>query len=179
MNVSIFYSYIRLFVFLGCTLVGIQVPVFVDEYGKSLESHLAESRMALNEFQGDADKYFDGRLEKLIAHYLNNGDQVFNEGGRSIESIYNRNLMLKMNFAQFQSSAWAAYTQALFTPVPDVGSKAWKNHSYAIQLKPSAIAFGLIVGLIFSLGVELLLRLACQFPKLFNSKAKAPSSPAR
>lgn len=176
---SFFFSYLRLFVFLGCTLVGIQVPVFVDEYGKSLVSHLAESGMALNEFQADANKYFDGSLEKLIAHYLNNGDQVFNEGGRSIESIYNRNLMLKTNFAQFQGSAWAAYTQALFAPVPDVGSKAWKNHSYAIQLKPVAIAFGLITGFIFTVAIELLLRLLCVLPRLLRKKEKQPYPASR
>ncbi|MDY0223604.1 MAG: DUF2937 family protein, partial [Desulfobacterium sp.] len=91
---ELFFSYIRVFVFLGCTLVGIQVPAFVDQYGKSLESRLIESRIALNEFQDDADKYFDGSVEELIAHYKKNDDQVFNEGGRSIQSIYDRNIML-------------------------------------------------------------------------------------
>ena len=77
---NLFFFYIRVFVFLGVTLAGIQVPAFVDQYGKSLESHLTESRIALNEFQDDADKHFDGSIENLIAHYRDNKDQVFNEG---------------------------------------------------------------------------------------------------
>ncbi|MDY0376505.1 MAG: DUF2937 family protein [Desulfobacterium sp.] len=163
---ELFFSYIRVFVFLGCTLVGIQVPAFVDQYGKSLESRLIESQIALNEFQDDADKYFDGSVEELIAHYKKNDDQVFNEGGRSIQSIYDRNIMLVSSFAQFESSSWSAYTQALISPVPDVRREVWKNYSYAIQLNPSAVAFGLITGLIFTLVIELLLRLLCNAPKL-------------
>lgn len=170
---NLFFSYIRMFVFFGCTLAGIQVPVFVDQYGKSLGSHLTESRISLNEFQEAADKYFDGSLEKLIAHYKENEDQVFNEGGHSIQSIYDRNLMLKSNFEQFKSSSWSAYTQALLTPVPDVRKEVWKNYSYAIQLKPGAIAFGLVMGLIFTLGIELFLRLLLKAPRLLNKRFQA------
>lgn len=165
---NIFFSYIRIFVFLGCTLIGIQVPAFVDQYGKSLESHLIESQKSLSEFQKDADKYFSGSLEKLIAHYKENIDQVINAGGVSIESIYDRNFMLKKNFKDFHSGSWAAYTQALLTPVPDVKKEVWKNFSYSIQLEPTSIAFGLFAGLIFSIVIELLLRLLFQIPKLLN-----------
>jgi len=173
--VNIFFSYIRVFVFLGCTLAGIQVPAFVDQYGKGLESHLAESRLALIEFQGDADKYFEGSLEKLIAHYKNNDDQVFSAGGRSIQSIYARNVTLKSKFEQFQSGAWSAYTQVLFAPVPDVGKEVWGNYSYIIQLRPTAIAFGLVMGLIFALGIELFLRLLFKLSKLLNKSSQATS----
>lgn len=166
---NIFFSYIRVFVSLACTLAGIQVPVFVDQYGKSLESHLIESRNALDKFQDDADKYFDGSLENLIAHYKNNEDQVFNEGGDSIQSIYDRNLMLRKRFEQFQSSPWAAYTQALVSPVPEVRKEVWENFSYAVQLKPNSIAFGLISGLVITLLIELLLRaLVFKVPKMLN-----------
>ena len=170
---GLFFSYIRVFVFFGFTLAGIQVPVFVDQYGKSLKSHLAESKTALNEFQDDADKYFDGSLEKLIAYYRENEDEVFNEGGRSIESIYERNVMLKNNFEKFQSSSWSAYTQAIVSPVPDIVEEVWNKYTYAIQLKPTSVAFGLITGLIFTLGIELLLRLLCNAPKILNKRFHA------
>jgi hypothetical protein len=165
---NILFSYIRLFVFLGCTLVGIQVPAFVEQYGKSLESHLIESQHALGEFQNDANKYFDGSLEKLIAHYKENGDRVFSAGGNSIQSIYDRNLMLKKNFQEFQSSSWAAYIQALLSPVRGVKEEVLKNYSYSIQLAPKAITFGLVSGLIIAVAIELLLRSLLQIPKLFG-----------
>lgn len=165
---SIIFSYIRVFVFLGCTLVGVQVPVFVEQYGKSLESRLAESQNGLIEFQDDADKYFNGSIEKLIAHYKEDDDQVFNTGGDSIQSIYDRNLLLKQNLAGFQSGSWAAYTQALFTPVSDVKKEVWQNYSYAILLQPESIAFGLVMGLVFTIAIELFLNLLLQILKLLN-----------
>ena len=170
---NLLFSYIRVFMFIGLTLAGIQVPAFVDQYGKSLESHLTESRIALNEFQDDADKHFDGSIEKLIAHYKDNDDQVFYEGGHSIKSIYDRNLLLRNSFEEFRNSYWSAYTQALFSPVPEVQREVWESYSYTIQLKPVAIAFGLITGLILTLGFELLLRLLCKSPKLLKKRFRA------
>lgn len=156
---NLFFSYFRMFVFLGCTLVGMQVPAFVDQYGKSLESHLRESQVALQEFQADADRYFNGRLEELIAHYIDNQDQIFSDGGRSIQSIHERNRLLRNSFERFHRNAWSAYTQALFSPVADVRDEVRRNHSYAVQLRPGAITFGLVVGLLLTFGLELVVRI--------------------
>jgi Protein of unknown function (DUF2937) len=163
--VAAFYSYIRIFLFLGCALLGIQVPVLVDLYGKALESHLAESRNSLQEFQDDADRYFGGNLERLIAHYKTSGDQIFSAGGDSIQSIYDRNQLLKNHLREFRSSPWAAYLQALVTPLPDVKQEVLSGYAYAIQLKPESILFGLITGLVFTVAVELLLRLILWVPQ--------------
>lgn len=159
MTVSVFFSYIRLSVFLACTLVGIQVPAFVDQYGKGLQSHLAESRLALNEFQDDADRFFGGSLERLIAHYRETNDQVFTAGGQSIDSLYQRNQRLSAKYRDFRHSAWAAYTQVMFDPVPEIRQQAWNNHTYVVRLAPEALAFGLASGLVITLFLEGLLRL--------------------
>lgn len=158
---NVVFSYVRLIVFLGCALAGIQVPGFVDQYGKNLEAHFRESQLALREFQADADKFFEGNLEHLIAHYKASDDAVFHDGGRSIETIYARNVMLKANLAAFQSGFLSAYQQALFAPVPDVGEEVRSNYTYTVQLNPMAIGFGLVAGFFIALGVELLLRLLC------------------
>jgi len=168
--VNLFFASIRVVVFLGVALAGIQVPAFVDQYGKSLQSHLTESRIALNEFQDDADKHFDGSMEKLIAHYKDSDDQVFTEGGQSIQSIYDRHLMLRSHFEQFQRSSWSAYIQTLVSPVQDIRREVWGSYSYAIQLKPIAISFGLMTGLMFTLAIELLFRLLCKSSKLLNKR---------
>lgn len=170
---NILFSYIRVFVFLGCTLIGIQVPALVNQYGKSLISHLSESQIALAEFKTEADKYFNGSLEELIAHYKGNSDKVFNAGGESIQSIYERNLLLKKKLADFQSSEWAAYTQTLLTPVPEVKTEVLNTYSYSIQLQPGAIAFGLCAGLIFTVAIEILLRLLIKIPKSLILKFKS------
>jgi Protein of unknown function (DUF2937) len=156
--VTTLLSYLRIFLFLGGTLVGIQVPFFVDQYGKSLESHYLESQRSISEFQDDANKHFHGSIEALITHYKNSGDAVFKDGGASIQAIYNRYLVLKESLAKFKSNAWSAFSQALFSPVADVSEEVRKHYSYAVKLDPAAVAFGLCSGLLLAAVIESLLR---------------------
>lgn len=168
-------SYIRMFLFIGGTLVGIQVPFFVDQYGKSLESHFLESQRSLNEFQDDADKYFGGRIDELIGHYKHSEDAVFKDGGASIEAIYNRYLLLKESLAKFRSSAHSAYAQALFSPIEDVSEDVRKNYSYAVKLDPAAVVFGLCSGLLLTVVIESLLRaLGLLVVSLFHREQSMP-----
>lgn len=158
------FSYLRMFVFLGSVLIGVQVPAFVAQYGDALASHLAESQKALGQFQDDADRYFGGSLDKLIAHYKRSPDRVFNAGGDSVQAIYGRYLLLKRSLDAFRDSAWSAYTQTLFDPVADVKAEVWERYSYTIRLQPGAMIFGLVAGLCFTLAVEFLLRLLFRLP---------------
>jgi len=156
--VATILSYLRIFLFMGGTLVGIQVPFFVDQYGKSLESHYLESQKSIGEFQDDADKYFNGSIEALVTHYRNSGDAVFNDGGSSIQAIYSRYLLLKQSLSNFKSNAWNAYSQALFSPVSDVREEVKNNYSYAVKLDPEAVLLGLTTGLLLTVIIELTLR---------------------
>ena len=152
------FSYVRLILFLGGVLIGVQLPVFVDQYGKSLEAHFLESGQNLNEFQNDAQKYFNGDMEKLIAYYKKNGDPVFLDGGESIQSIYHRYLELKNAMSNFTEGTWSAYTQAFFHPVPDIQEEVMKNYSYSVKLDLGAILFGLMCGFVLALFGEAILR---------------------
>lgn len=169
------FSYIRIFIFLGGTLASVQVPLFVDQYGKSLEAHFLEAENALNEFQDDANKYFDGNIEALIAHYKQSGDKVFNDGGTSIQSLLERYLFLKKNFTRFTGSQWQAYVQALFTPVAEVQEEVWHNFSYALILEPRSLLFGLVAGLLLASFVEVVLRLLVLLGGGFFSRNKKPA----
>lgn len=152
-------SYLRLILFFGGVLVGIQVPTFVDQYGKGLASHYAESERSLDAFRDEAVRHFDGDMDRLIGHYRRSGDQVFEEGGDSIEVIYRRNRLLADQLADFRANPLRAYSQAFFTPVPDVQAEVRNDFSYAIRLDPGAIAFGMVSGFVLSVVGELLLRL--------------------
>ncbi|HWU67816.1 MAG TPA: DUF2937 family protein [Stenotrophobium sp.] len=151
-------SYLRLILFLGGALVGVQVPGFVAQYGQSLESHLRESGISLQAFQQDADKYFGGDLHRLIAHYKSNGDPVFNAGGGNIDAIYQRNTTLKAAMLDFAQGRLSAYEQVFVHPVADIRDEVWKNYSYGIKLDASAIVVGLLLGFLMSVLVEIPLR---------------------
>jgi len=148
-------DYLRLILFAGGVLLGVQVPELVDQYGKSLRAHLLESSLSLKEFEGDAQRYFNGDLDKLIAHYQNNADPVIKDGGASISTIYSRNLLLNQAWAAFSESTYSAYSQVFFTPLTDIKTEVWSNYNYSIVLSPSAIISGLSCGFLLALLVEL------------------------
>ncbi len=151
-------AYLRLVLFFGGVLVGIQLPMFVDQYGKSLESHYLESQRSVGQFRDEAIRHFGGDMDALIAHYRRSGDPVFQDGGESLQALYDRNRELERHLFSFRENAWSAYTQAFFTPVQDVQAEVRKNFSYAIKLDAGAISFGLACGFVLSLIGELLLR---------------------
>lgn len=152
-------SYCRLIVFVFGVLAGVQVPHFVDQYGKALQSHYLESDRSLAEFQQEADKFFDGDLQRLIDYYKQSDDQVFEQGGQSIDAIYQRNQQLEQALEAFQSSRWNAFRQAFLQPLTDIRNEVTSNFNYAIQLTPTAISSGLLIGVLLAVMTELLLRL--------------------
>jgi len=141
-------EYFRLIIFVASMLLGIQAPSFVNQYGKSLESHLRESNLSLQEFQADADKFFSGDMLKLIQHYQKNDDKVFNAGGESIDNIYQRNQLLKSASQAFRKDTLSSYLVALKNPVPDIRDEVRENYTYSIILDKIAIFLGAIFGFV-------------------------------
>lgn len=148
-------DYLRLILFTSGVLLGVQVPGFIDQYGKSLEAHLLESAFSLKAFQEDAERYFDGNLDTLIAHYRNKPDPVIKDGADSIAAIYSRNQSLTQAWATFSASTYSAYTHVILEPVLDIKNEVWSTYTYSIVLSPSAIISGLSCGFTLSLLIEL------------------------
>ncbi|MCE9680161.1 DUF2937 family protein [Shewanella sp. AS1] len=151
-------DYLRLLLFICGVLIGIQVPAFVEQYGQSLAAHTSEAKMALAQFQRDADRFFDGDLAALIAHYRQNPDSVINAGAQSIESLHERYQLLDDALQRFNQSSYSGFQQLAFAPLEDVRSEVWQHFSHNIMLDGRAIAIGLILGLLISIFCELLLR---------------------
>lgn len=169
-------DYLRLILFTSGVLVGVQVPGFIDQYGKSLQAHLLESSLSLEEFKKDAQRYFDGDLDKLITHYQNNPDPVIKDGGASISAIYSRNLHLEQAWTAFSKNTYSAYSQVLFEPLTDIKNEVWSNYTYSIVLNQSAIISGLCYGFLLALLIELSgLLISSLLQQLFRPLRKTPS----
>ncbi|QYK01252.1 DUF2937 family protein [Shewanella psychrotolerans] len=150
-------DYIRLMLFVSGVLLGVQVPAFVDQYGQRLQAHATEAKLSLGEFQRDADRFFGGDLDKLIAHYRQNTDEVVKAGGESIEGIYQRYLLLEGALQRFNRSAYSGFQQVAFEPLADIRTEVWQHFSHTIMLDGRAIAIGLLIGLLLSMLSELCL----------------------
>ncbi len=149
-------EYLKIALFVMGVLVGIQVPAFVAQYGQSLDARLAESEKTLAEFQQTANTIFGGSLPRLIHHYLNSGDEVFVQGGRSLVAISKRNSQLQAAQAEFNRSLTSAYWHVLVNPISEVRQDVWRTYQYAVVLNQAAIVFGIVMGLFLMALLELI-----------------------
>ncbi|MBL4673223.1 MAG: DUF2937 family protein [Arenicella sp.] len=152
-------EYLRLGLFVGGALIGVQIPSFVEQYGHRLESHLLESKTSLEGFQLDADKYFDGDIENLIQHYAKNADPVINDGGESIASLNSRSQFLQRSWAEFNAGFQQRYWHAFVSPVNTIRAETWAGFDFAVRLDVSAIIWALSLGFILSALIEFFLQL--------------------
>ena len=154
---SLMRDYLRLLLFCAGVLAGIQVPGFIDQYQKSLQAHLAEAQQQLAGFQRDADHYFGGDLQQLINHYATSTDPVFSAGGGNLKDLVTRQQQLQQALHNFNGHFWQPYQQVLLHPVSDIRQEVWQHFSYQLLLKPEAIVFGLLSGLLLAMLIESLL----------------------
>ena len=150
------FEYLRSIVFLGGVLVGIQVPAFVGQYGDQLTARVAESKRSLDAFRDDAERYFGGDMNALIAHYGANVDPVFQAGGKSIGAVVERHRYLASALSSFRKSWYSPYLHVLLNPVEEIRRTIWNSYDYRITLDGAAILFGLLTGLLGTVTLDLL-----------------------
>ncbi|MCL1123769.1 DUF2937 family protein [Shewanella surugensis] len=172
-------EYLRLMLFMAGVLVGIQAPSVVDQYGKRLQAQLTESKLSLNAFQGDADRYFGGSIDKLITYYQSNDDPVFNDAGTNVEGLMQRQNSLSMAWQRFSADEYSPYIQFIWDPLLDIKAAVLKNYTYSIVLNSKAIMVGLIAGGLLAAAAELLLTLIWQTLRLTRRVVFGPVHPRR
>lgn len=136
------HDYLKTAILLLTLLVGIQLPAVVHQYGMLLEARVQESNITVREFQDDADQYFGGDLDQLIAHYRARPDPVMVAGGQSIQAIVARNRLLTSALDRYRRSPVHAYIQTLLSPVPEVRNQLWRDYQYNVTLDAAAIGVG-------------------------------------
>jgi len=155
-------DYLKIVALLLGLLVGVQVPGFVDEYRQILESRVMESCLGLAEFQDDAELFFDGDLEQLVAYYESRDDEVIVAGGQSIRALVDRNLALKNALTQFNASLGGAYYQVFLSPLVEINEQLQASYQYSVTLNAASIGSGIGLGLLCLILLELILAIIRQ-----------------
>jgi len=173
---KILRDYLRLSLFCFCLLLGIQIPAFVDQYGKRVDAHLIEARQALAGFQVTADKYFAGSLARLLSHYKSSNDVVFQHDATNIAFIIDRVSLLEAEQVAMQKMAVWQTWHVLTASDKQVRQETQDNFSYVIPLNPQALVWGLSAAVLLAIVCDTLL--ACLGLLFFRrSRANPPASP--
>jgi hypothetical protein len=152
---NILRDYIRLGFFAIGLLVGIQVPSFVDQYHKRVDAHYSEAKQAMAGYQETADKHFMGDMERLIAYYEASDDPVFKDDAVNVKAIFSRVSLLNDESLALQG-AW--YRQVLHVALhanANILEETIQQYSYTVPLNRPAIAWGVTIGLLLALLMEL------------------------
>ncbi|BCD83788.1 hypothetical protein PSm6_01950 [Pseudomonas solani] len=147
-------SYLRLALFALGLLIGVQVPGFVDDYAKRVEAHRLEAETGLKGFRETAQRFFDGDLAALVAHYRASNDPVMRSDADSVATLVNRDALLQREWEAMQG-AWYARTWHVATSADhDLLLETANAYSYQVLLVPEAMAWGIVCALLLAWVVE-------------------------
>jgi len=164
---SLFRGSLRLLVFAGSLLAGLQVPSYLDQYEKRVDAHLLEVTSNLSGFQDTANQMFSGDMDALIAYYQSSNDRVFELDADSIRNIYNRYLSLSQEQYAVNAPWYDSAFHMLFRADPELRNEALTSYSYSVPLDLEALEWGFGIAILITLVVELLFS---TFQILFSGK---------
>lgn len=147
-------NYLRLIIFTTGLLVGLQVPGFVDQYGKRVSAHQIEARENFRGFQEIADKYFNGDVLALIAHHAASDDRTFKDEAATIRTNYERLAALNAELAAMSGSLLAQIAHVAFRPNRALLDETGAAYTYTVPLSPPAIVSGIVIGAALAMLVE-------------------------
>lgn len=154
-----FRSYLRLTLFALGLLLGVQVPGFVDDYGKRVEAHRLESEQGLKGFRETAGRFFEGDLQALVAHYRASKDPVMRSDAQSVGVLVERAAWLERE-RQAMQGPWYGRVWHLATAADaELLDETFAAYRYQVLLAPEAIAWGIACALLLAWLVESLLLL--------------------
>jgi hypothetical protein len=147
-------DYLRLIVFCSGLLIGVQIPAVVNEYEKRVDAHLTEASQLLVGFKHTADRYFNGDLLGLIEHYKQSADPVFNADANNIQLMVDRVALLQQELAALHKPHIPRVLHVLFSHDQALMSDTLEQYSYVILIDISALAWGILIGLIIAASLD-------------------------
>ncbi|GLZ88359.1 hypothetical protein Pres01_44100 [Metapseudomonas resinovorans] len=152
-------SYLRLVLFTLGLLIGVQVPGFIEDYAQRVDAHRLEAEQGLKGFRETAQRFFQGDLVALVAHYRASDDPVMRSDADSIAHLVARNELMQREWQALQGPWYQRAWHVLATANPELRQETLAAYSYQLLLKPEAIAWGLGAGLLLAWVVESILLL--------------------
>lgn len=153
-------AYVRLLCFAAGLLAGVQVPGFIQQYEVVVSAHLAEARRALEPFAAIAERHFNADLADLIAHYQANPDAVIGETGDGVAALAARVAHLEAERAALSGPWYRSAWHVGAGGDRELLRETAAGYNYRVPLQPTAIAWGLGIGLLLALLAESVVALA-------------------
>ena len=150
-------EYVRVLIFFGAALSGIQVPAFVSQFELVVNQRWQEAHLALEPFQRDADRYSEGDLVALIERYRQNSDPAIRDGGDNIHQLWQRERELQQLVDGLSGELFKDLGYVVANPNRQLLDQTWQAYDFLIPLTQTAIVVGVLMGFVAVLLFDLLL----------------------
>jgi hypothetical protein len=167
---SFFTRLLMLTVAGAALLIGIQVPNFVDQYGKRLDAHYIEVQTNLKPFQDIADQFHAGSLEALISKHRQSDDLTFRAEGDAIEKMYRRLQHFALEKREMQAPLPQQVAFIVMRADPDLVEETRQSYSFGLLLDRTAV----LVGVVCMLAVVIVLELFAWLVRALTRPAPLP-----
>jgi hypothetical protein len=147
-------SYIRLVLFALGLLLGVQIPGFITDYSQRIEAHRLEAHQALEGYRKTAGEFFEGDMDRLVAHYRASNDPVFQSDADSLGILLRREQMLTAQWEALQASWYERAWHVLTKANPQILHETWQGYSYQVVLTPECIGWGLACAFLLAWIIE-------------------------
>ncbi len=160
---KIFYRFIDRIVFAVGVLVFLQLPNFIDQYTQRLGGYYDSEKEHLELYQGIADKYYEGDLDKLIKSFGNSNQPGMKETAGELENISSKVQEIEHGLDILQNASFLRQVGYMILHVDTkLARGTLKAYTPGMPFTSEGLLSGLIGGVLVSLffnGIVTLVRL--------------------
>ena len=137
--------------------LGVQIPNFVDQYGKRVDAHLIEASNMFAGYQALADVQQGGDINALILKHESSDDLTFRAEALLIRDLRSNIRQYRAEIIALNQSLWQGVRHIALNGSPSLRQETIENYSVNLPLNLDALTYGFIVAILLCVIWEFLL----------------------
>jgi len=176
---KIFYRFVDRIVFAVGVLIFLQLPNFIDQYTQRLGGYYDSEKEHLELYQGIADKYYQGDLNKLIDSFKSSNQPGMKETAQELDKISDKVDELEQGVEILQNGTFLRQIGYMIVHVDmKLARGTLKSYTPGMPFTSEGLLSGLIGGVLVSLlfnGIVALIRWPFRKMQIQTEPPKATS----
>ena len=149
--------YLSMIIFTASFALGVQIPNFVDQYGKRVDAHLIEASNMFAGYQALADVQQGGDVNALILKHETSDDLTFRAEAMLIRNLRSNIGQYRAEIIALNQSLWQGISHIVLNGSPSLRQETIENYSVNLPLNLDALTYGFVVAILLCVIWEFLL----------------------
>ena len=149
--------YLSMIIFTAGFALGVQIPNFVDQYGKRVDAHLIEASNMFAGYQALADVRQGGDINALILKHESSDDLTFRAEALLIRDLRSNIRQYRAEIIALNRDLWKGISHIVLNGSPSLRQETIENYSVNLPLNFDALTYGFIIAILLCVIWEFLL----------------------